>query len=101
MPHFVEDFVDQLGTELAKSRVEQERVLERTEALAALHSRALDLAAELNRPMSAHDLFQSARTERERAELQLLAERATSRAGDPAYGNGRDPGGHLETGAGS
>lgn len=99
MPHFVEDFVDQLGTELAKSRVELEHVLERTEALAALHSRSLDLAAELNRPMTAHDLFQSARTERERAELQLLAERATARAGKPAYEDGRDPGGRPETGA--
>lgn len=100
MPHFVHDFVDHLAGELAASRGELERVLDRTEALAALHSRALDLAAELKRPMTAEDLFGAWRNERERAELQLLAERATSRGGNPASEDGRGAGGHLETGAG-
>lgn len=100
MPHFAYDFVDQLARELAASRRELEVVLERTEALAALHARALDVAAELNRPVTAKDVFACGRNEKERAELQLLAERATSTGGNPASAQVRPAGGRLESGAG-
>ena len=101
MPHFVHDFADQLAAELDNSRRELERVLDRTEALAELHSRALDLAAELKRPLTTQDLFQSGRNEKERAALRLLADRvAGDSGGNPAYDDSSRPVGHLETGAG-
>ena len=100
MPHFAYDFVDQLAVELGNSRPELERVLDRTEALAALHARALDVAAELNRPVTAKDVFASGHNEKERAQLQLLAERATSKGGNPASADRGDGGGRSESGAG-
>jgi len=101
MPHFVHDFADQLANELDESRRELGRVLDRTDALAALHVRALDLAAELKRPVTADDLFRSGRDEKERAALRLLADRVAGRpGGDPAYEDDGILGGHLETGAG-
>jgi len=100
MPRFVHDFVDQLAAELASSRRELEGVLERTDALAALHARALDLAAELKRPLTAEDLFGRVSSEKERAQLQLLVARATAWGGNPAFEVGRGAGGRLESGAG-
>ena len=101
MPYFVHDFADQLASELAASRHELGRVLDRTEALAALHSRALDLAAELKRPVTADDLFGSARDEKERASLRLLADRVAGHpGGNPASDADAILGGRLESGAG-
>jgi len=100
MPYFVHDFADQLASELDESRRELERVLDRTDALAALHTRALDLAAELKRPVTADDLFRSGRDEKESAALRLLADRVAGPGGNPAHDDLPGLGGRLDSGAG-
>jgi len=111
VPHFVDDFADRLARELRESRRELGRVRDRTEALATLHARALDLAASLNRPVTADDLFTSHGNEEERAALQTLARRVLQEeaaddfdlddlSGNPAFDGTSTLGGHLDTGAG-
>jgi len=100
MPHFVDDFVDDLERELANARRDAAAYVDRAEALAALHSHAVDLSARLQRPLSADDLFRHAKDENERAQLQALTDRVTRITRDgsglsPAHG----PGGRLDTGA--
>lgn len=75
MPYYASDFADWLDQELTASRDRLQRTVSRTEALVALRSRAFDLSAQLQRPITPDDLFGSARSEQERAELQLLADR--------------------------
>jgi hypothetical protein len=101
MPTFVPDFGDWLESELRDSRDRLDLVLERTEALAELHTHALDLAVRLKKPLTIEDVFQSPKTEKEKAHLRLLADRITreGEGGQPAYEVGGERGNHLETGA--
>ena len=71
------DFLTQVEDELNESRRALRRVLDRTEALAELHSRALRVQQELRRPITERDVFQSPRDEEERARLDLLVDRIT------------------------
>ena len=70
------DFLGQLESELAESRAELARVIERTQALADLRSRAIRVQGELNRPVTDRDVFK-ARDEEDRALLDLLVTRIT------------------------
>lgn len=102
MPTFVPDFVDDLERELEDARERLAWLLERTEALAELHAYAYDLAARLKKPLSADDVFGSAQTEKERAQLRLLADRITAPepGGHLVSDEGEGAGTQLETGAG-
>jgi hypothetical protein len=100
MPYFASDFADWLDEELAASRRVLQRVLVRTEALAALRSRAFDLSAESKRPISPDDLFGSARTERERAELQVLADLVLNTRDETGLDDRESERTHADTGAG-
>jgi hypothetical protein len=98
MPHFVNDFADDLARELAHAREILEGALDRADALAALHARALDVAAAQRRPVTIDDVFRSAKNEHERAELQLLANRITGDAGgNPASADRVIRRGHVES----
>lgn len=74
------DFLGQLESELADSRAELGRVMERTQALADLRSRAIRVQGELGRPITERDVFK-ARDEEDRALLDLLVARITDNEG--------------------
>lgn len=88
MKYFVGDFLDDLERELAAQRRLTAQHVDRAEALAAMRSRALTVAAALNRPITVEDVFNAANDERERAELNSLVSRITQEmGGEPAYEN--------------
>lgn len=70
------DFLGQVEDELAESRRDLRRTMERTQALADLRSRALEVQQELRRPITERDVFQP-RDEEDRALLDLLVNRIT------------------------
>lgn len=70
------DFLGQVEDELAESRRDLRRTMERTQALAELRSRALEVQQELRRPITERDVFQP-RDEEDRALLDLLVNRIT------------------------
>lgn len=70
------DFLGQVEDELAESRRDLRRTMERTQALAELRSRALEVQQELRRPITERDVFQP-RDEEDRALLDLLVDRIT------------------------
>jgi hypothetical protein len=74
------DFLGQLESELAESRAELTRVIERTQALADLRSRAIRVQGELRRPITEHDVLKP-RDEEDRAWLDLLVTRITDNEG--------------------
>jgi predicted nucleic acid-binding protein len=71
------DFLGQVETELAESRRTLRRALERTQALAELHSRAVEVQQKLRRPITGRDVFNNPRDEEDRAWLDLLVTRIT------------------------
>lgn len=86
MPYIVGDFLDDLERELVASRRDLARRVERVEALAELRSIALTVSSDLQRAITAEDVFSSATNERQRAKLQSLADRVTQ--DDPRDGTG-------------
>ena len=101
MPVHLDDFLDVVERELAADRRRLARLLDRVEALAALHAHAVSVSIELQRAISADDVFSAPRSERERAELQALADRITSDpGGHPAFDSDDGAGHHLETAEG-
>jgi hypothetical protein len=77
MPYIVGDFLDQVERELVRARRDLARRVDRVEALAALRSLALSVSADLQRAITAEDVFTQAKDERERARLQALTDRIT------------------------
>ena len=77
MPVYRDDFLDVAERELAAERRRLGRLIDRVEALAALHTHAVSVSIALQRPISADDVFATAGNERERAEFQALADRIT------------------------
>jgi hypothetical protein len=71
------DFLTQVEDELNESRRDLRRVLDRTEALAQLHSRAVEVQQKLRRPITGRDVFNNPRDEEDRALLDLLVTRIT------------------------
>jgi hypothetical protein len=80
LPYIVGDFLDDLERELVASRRDLAQRVDRVEALAALRSIALSVSSDLQRAITAEDVFSSGRNEQERAKLQSLAERITNQA---------------------
>lgn len=98
MPFYADDFLDVLDREVADARADLVRRVDRTDALVALRSRALDLSAVLNRPISIQDLKAQVKDEHDRALLFSLFDRILDEGGNRPEGALRD-GYRLETGA--
>jgi hypothetical protein len=94
--YLVGDFLDELDHELGVARDVAARAVDRADALNEFRSRAIAVATVLHRSISAQDVFDAAKNERERAELRALADRITQDAGgDPAISDATRPGAPL------
>ena len=63
MPYIVGDFLDDLERELAAARRDLARRVDRVEALAELRSIALNVSSDVQRAVTAEDVFSSAKSE--------------------------------------
>ena len=70
------DFLTEVEEELAEARERAVRALDRADALAALHAYVREVQDELQRPVSASDVFDTP-DEAQRARLAALAKRIT------------------------